>query len=64
MRRIELRVDTENGEMVVAGAFREVVPEEKLVFTWAWEGDSSAESRDNHNDGWSGTLDKLSEFVS
>ena len=76
--------------MGVAGVFREVVSEEELAFTGAWEGDSegplvsvtfknqvsareivlthtglsSPESREYHNEGRAGALDKLSEFVS
>lgn len=28
----------------IAGAYREILPPEKLVFTWEWEGDPSPES--------------------
>ena len=70
----------------VGGVYREVVTNEKLVFTWAWktspeqeslvtvlfkaDGDGTLltvtherfadeESRDSHQGGWNGALDKL-----
>jgi uncharacterized protein YndB with AHSA1/START domain len=70
----------------VSGELREVIPNEKLVFTWAWkstperqslvtvlikpDGDGSLltltheqffdeETRDRHQFGWNGALDKL-----
>jgi uncharacterized protein YndB with AHSA1/START domain len=73
-------------QRVVRGVYREVVANQKLVFTWAWEttpdeeslvtvefkpdGDGTLltliheqfandESRDGHNRGWNGALDKL-----
>lgn len=73
----------------VGGVYREVVPNEKLVFTWAWkttpereslvtvsfkpDGDGTLltliheqfadeESRDGHQAGWNGALDKLEKF--
>jgi uncharacterized protein YndB with AHSA1/START domain len=76
-----------NGEVHdVSGVYREVVPDEKLVFTWAWrttpereslvtilikpDGDGALltliheqffdeKARDDHQSGWTGTLDKL-----
>lgn len=86
---------TPNGTMVVRGVYREFLPPERLVFTWAWEDGTetqrtgheslvtvtlravggrteltlthenfeSAESRDNHGYGWTGSLDKLTEFL-
>jgi uncharacterized protein YndB with AHSA1/START domain len=74
----------------VSGIYREVIANEKLVFTWAWksspeqqsvvtvllkaDGDGTlltltheqfadAESRDRHQQGWSGALDKLERLV-
>jgi len=83
-----------NGEQhVVRGVYREVVANEKLVFTWAWDaapGDEpyeslvtvlfkpddggtlltltherlfDEESRDGHEKGWNGSLDKLEKLV-
>ena len=75
----------------VGGSYREVIPNEKLVFTWAWrstperksvvtvlfkpDGDGTSltliheqffdeETRDRHQRGWNGALDKLEKFVS
>ncbi|MGB6906697.1 MAG: SRPBCC domain-containing protein, partial [Methyloceanibacter sp.] len=75
----------------VSGVYREVVPNEKLVFTWAWrsmperesvvtvlikpDGPGSIltliheqfvdeETRDRHEHGWSGCLDKLVRYLS
>ncbi len=40
-----VRVNTENGERhEVGGVYREVVPNEKLVFTWAWHTTPERES--------------------
>jgi uncharacterized protein YndB with AHSA1/START domain len=77
----------------VQGAYRDLVPPERLVFSWAWEdqagrpqhettvaisfravGDKtemtlrhdrfdSKEARDNHDHGWTGSFDKLSEVL-
>jgi uncharacterized protein YndB with AHSA1/START domain len=77
----------------VGGVYREVVANEKLVFTWAWDaapGDEAyeslvtvlfkpdaggtlltltherlfdEESRDGHEKGWNGALDKLEKFI-
>ena len=77
----------------VGGVFREVVPDEKLVFTWAWkteppdisheslvtvlfkaDGDGTLltlihenlfddDSRNGHQQGWIGALDKLEKVV-
>ena len=77
----------------VSGVYREVITNQKLVFTWAWkveppdepheslvtvlfkpDGDGTLltltheqlfdeESRDGHEKGWSGSLDKLEKFV-
>jgi uncharacterized protein YndB with AHSA1/START domain len=34
---------TPNGTMVVRGVYREFVPPERLVFTWAWEEDPATQ---------------------
>ena len=74
----------------VGGVYREVVTNEKLVFTWAWkaspeqeslvtvlfkaDGDGTLltvtherfadeESRDSHQGGWNGALDKLEKYL-
>lgn len=73
-----------------SGLFREVVENERLVFTWTWdhmpdtetlvtvefrakdgatvltlthERHASAESRDNHGVGWTGSFDRLERLV-
>lgn len=73
----------------VSGVYREIVPGEKLVFTWTWkttpereslvtvllkpDGDGTLltltyeqffddETRDRHQHGWSGALDKLARL--
>ena len=80
-------------QMEVSGVYREIVPNEKLVFTWAWKvapPDTSHESlvtvllkpdgegtlftlthenlydedsRNGHERGWIGALDKMQRFV-
>ena len=83
---------TEDGEVHhVSGVYREVVENEKLVFTWAWrstpereslvtilvkpDGDGALltllheqffdeETRDRHDYGWTGCLDKLERYLS
>jgi uncharacterized protein YndB with AHSA1/START domain len=74
----------------VGGTIREVVPNQKLVYTWAWHSMPERESlvtvefkpdgdgtmltlrheqlfdeatRDRHQHGWNGALDKLEKFV-
>ncbi|MBM3567810.1 MAG: SRPBCC domain-containing protein [Alphaproteobacteria bacterium] len=78
----------------VCGVYREVVPDRKLVFTWAWEDAASGKlgheslvtislralgertemtlrherfdskgARDNHGEGWTGSFDKLVEWL-
>ncbi len=80
----------EGNEHDVSGVYREVVANEKLVFTWAWQSAPEQEtlvtvlfkpdgdgtlltltheqffdqgSRDSHQQGWNGALDKLEKFV-
>jgi uncharacterized protein YndB with AHSA1/START domain len=74
----------------VSGIYREVIPNQKLVFTWAWKSTPERESlvtielkpdgdrtlltlthehfydegaRDRHQQGWTGSLEKLAQFV-
>ncbi|MBI3433637.1 MAG: SRPBCC domain-containing protein, partial [Proteobacteria bacterium] len=74
----------------VGGAYREIVPNAKLVFTWAWESTPERESlvtirlqaakggtdltliheqfvdadaRDSHQKGWTGTLERLAQYL-
>jgi uncharacterized protein YndB with AHSA1/START domain len=75
----------------VSGIYREVVPNRKLVFTWAWQSTPERESlvtvtlkpaadggtdltltheqffdeaaRDRHEQGWTGSLDRLARTV-
>lgn len=82
---------TEDGEEHhVSGVYREVVPDRKLQFTWAWrstpereslvtvsiapDGDGSIvtlhhehfydeDTRDRHQYGWNGCLDKLQTYL-
>jgi len=76
-------------EHAVSGVYREVVPNEKLVFTWVWkstpereslvtveikpDGDGSlltltheqlfdTDTRDRHQSGWNGALDKMAKL--
>lgn len=80
----------EGHEHEASGVYREVVPNEKLVFTWAWRSTPERESlvtvalkpdgdgtvliltheqffdeptRDDHQRGWTGTLDKLERYL-
>jgi uncharacterized protein YndB with AHSA1/START domain len=89
--RYHLVMRAPNGdEHDVSGFYSEVVPNEKLVFTWAWKSTPERESRvtvllkpdgtgtlltltheqffdeetrDHHQHGWTGSLDKLEKFV-
>ena len=90
--RYRMEFTTDDGERhQVSGVYREVVPDSRLVFTWAWESTPERESlvtitiiadgegslltlhheqffdqkaRDGHERGWTGTLDKLEQFLS
>jgi uncharacterized protein YndB with AHSA1/START domain len=80
----------EGEEHNVGGVYREVIADEKLVFTWAWKDAPEVESlvtvlfkpdgdgtlltlthehfadegsRDRHQHGWQGSLDKLEQLV-
>jgi uncharacterized protein YndB with AHSA1/START domain len=73
----------------VGGVYREIIPNEKLVFTWAWDGSPESESlvtvllrpdgdgtlltvtheqfpdedtRNRHQGGWNGALDKMEKY--
>ncbi len=74
---------------VIGGVYREIMPPERLVFTWKWAHEDeeslvtvlfreveagtevelvhsqleSEESRENHRQGWLGTLERLSAYV-
>ena len=83
-------VSTDGQEHDVSGIFREVVPDERLVYTWAWRSTPERESlvtvefkpdgtgtlltlthehfydeptRDRHQIGWNGALDKLERYL-
>jgi uncharacterized protein YndB with AHSA1/START domain len=87
--RIVMRTP-DGDEHDVSGVYREVVPNEKLVFTWAWRSTPERESlvtialkrdgegtiltltheqlfdeavRDSHQSGWTGSLNKLEQFL-
>jgi uncharacterized protein YndB with AHSA1/START domain len=40
-------VTSEGEEMVVFGEYRELVPGEKIVFTWKWDDDEAWEARNS-----------------
>jgi uncharacterized protein YndB with AHSA1/START domain len=92
--RYRIEMHSPNGEPHnVGGVYREIVANEKLVFTWAWDvapsdepheslvtvllkadGDGTLltltheklfdeKSRDGHQHGWMGALDKLEKLV-
>jgi uncharacterized protein YndB with AHSA1/START domain len=89
--RFRVSFSTEDGEYhQVGGIYREVVPNERLVFSWAWHSTPERESlvtvslrpdgagtlltlhheqlfdqaaADGHNNGWTGSLDKLEKYV-
>jgi uncharacterized protein YndB with AHSA1/START domain len=90
--RYRMEFTTDDGQRhQVSGVYREVVPDSRLVFTWAWQSTPERESlvivtiaadgdgslltlhheqffdqkaRDGHERGWTGTLDKLEQFLS
>ncbi len=88
---VVMRETSSGEEHRVGGVYREVVPNEKLTFTWAWrstpereslvtvtlagDGDGTAltltherffddATRERHQGGWSGSLDKLAALFS
>jgi uncharacterized protein YndB with AHSA1/START domain len=85
-----IQMITPDDEHNVSGTYREVVPNERLVFTWAWRSMPERESlvtislkpdgegtlmtfthehffdedaRDRHNQGWTGTFEKLENYL-
>ena len=100
MAKVDLRVggryrlqmlDPDGKTSFVGGAYQEITPPQKLVFTWAWEGDTQGretlvtlefiergsstllvlthqrfpneEARDQHSEGWSGSMQRLKDFL-
>ena len=88
--RYAIKMIMPDDEHNVGGVYREIVPNEKLVFTWAWRSTPERESlvtitfkkdgdgtimtllheqffdekaRDDHNRGWTGTMDKLEKYL-
>ena len=90
--RYHIRMIVPGDEHNVSGVYREVVPNERLVFTWAWrtlpkereslviiqlkdDGDGGTimtftheqffdeKARDDHEKGWTGTIDKLAAYL-
>jgi uncharacterized protein YndB with AHSA1/START domain len=88
--RYAIKMVTADAEHDVSGVYREIVPNKKLVFTWAWkttpnreslvtvtfkqDGDGTLmtllheqffddETRDRHNAGWLGTMDRLENYL-
>jgi uncharacterized protein YndB with AHSA1/START domain len=88
--RFRVRFNTEDEYYEVGGIYREVVPNQRLVFSWAWHSTPERESqvtvtlqpdgdgtlltvhheqlfdqasREGHERGWVGALDKLEKYL-
>jgi uncharacterized protein YndB with AHSA1/START domain len=89
--RFRARFTTDDGEYhEVGGVYREVIANERLVFSWAWHSTPERESLvtvslkpdgagtlltlqheqffdqaavDGHKNGWSGSLDRLEQYI-
>jgi uncharacterized protein YndB with AHSA1/START domain len=88
--RFRVRFNTEDEYYEVGGVYREVVPNQRLVFSWAWHSTPERESqvtvmlqpdgdgtlltvhheqlfdqasREGHERGWIGALDKLEKYI-
>ena len=88
--RYAIKMVTADAEHDVSGVYREIVPNEKLAFTWAWKTMPERESlvtvtfkkdgtgtimtllheqffdedtRDRHNVGWTGTMERLEKYL-
>ncbi len=88
--RYAIKMIMPDDEHNVGGVYREIVPNQKIVFTWAWRSTPERESlvtvtfkkdgdgtimtllheqffdekaRDDHNRGWTGTMDKLEAYL-
>jgi uncharacterized protein YndB with AHSA1/START domain len=88
--RYHIKMIMANDEHNVGGVYREIVANEKIVFTWAWKSTPERESlvtvtvkpdgggclmtlhheqffdekaRDDHNNGWTGTMDRLAAYL-
>jgi len=88
--RYHIKMVMADDEHDVSGVYREIVPNERISFTWAWKSTPERESlvtvtikpdgdgsimtllheqffdecaRDRHNQGWTGTIDKLEQYL-
>lgn len=88
--RYDIKMFMNDEEHNVGGVYREIVANEKIVFSWAWHSTPERESlvtvtvkpdgtgtmmtlhheqffdedaRDRHNNGWTGTMDRLAAYL-